>query len=709
MQVDLQDLTPDEQDLCASIADGKQVSLSDKVRIDAQVLRHIVLGLPFKKDKGVFKALIRALRGSTDEIDRCSRTPVGISIEGGTIHGRLDIASAIGDGGGPICPLEFSKTTFENGPNGAGVGFSGANAHFSRLSFKNCAFADEDNDPDTKGEIRTICLSGAKLNAPLDMSGIHPKSAGGLLWVAAAGIRVKGGIDLSACRLRAPGPWRVPDTAARDALDLTLAEIAGDLHLLKSSRMTGRLKMRGARIHGDLWLNGANIRSRGAEESLFLQGTTIVGFLVMRRDSRASFRCDGNIDLTAVEVGRSLIFQRAEVGGGIKAPDLTIRDDFFLHASIRGKVDLEHMTIGGSLDLSHLRVRGLKTPFFPKDSKASLSLKDSNIGRELRLARIKADGGPPFRLDGTADLTGLSCDTLDDDIGRSWGRNAVIRMNHFTYRRAGWLSDRTGDSSRSRSKKPSYRIVSDWIRSRHADGRLPWRWFPRKLLSKDEDFWDPWQLRRNWIYQHYESEETRAASVNSFVSIARHKIREHEYRPQPFEQAIRVARAEGREDFAAHFDMHKQRLEWRFFNRGVRWPLGFVAIVLSSLWLCSHANSSWSLWLTLLALAATLGLMVSGSWIRDWICSPLVRFVQKTRHAWLLGAVVEIVLLALWLSHSGGTAWIFAFLAVSVGAIAYVILGTEAAIALSKGTGGRRAPPGKDAERVRAVSSKVLT
>jgi hypothetical protein len=242
------------------------------------------------------------------------------------------------------------------------------------------------------------------------------------------------------------------------------------------------------------------------------------------------------------------------------------------------------------------------------------------------------------------------------------------------------------------------------VRARLAEIKLPARLFPK--WAKGGRFWRPWQLRRNWVYQQFESFETRLAAAQDYVSITRHRIREHQYSPQPFEQAIRVARAEGREDFATHFEIHKQRLEWRFVNRGVRWPLGFAAIMLSSSWLILHPHSDRDVWLTVALLAATIVLMTFGSSIRRAVCGRIVGNLRP--RAWVPWLAAEVLLFALWWTHVGNAAWTFAFLGVLIAAVLLVILGTLFGVKFSKPKEGRPTLV-EDALRVQATGSKILT
>jgi hypothetical protein len=214
-------------------------------------------------------------------------------------------------------------------------------------------------------------------------------------------------------------------------------------------------------------------------------------------------------------------------------------------------------------------------------------------------------------LHGTIDLGNLSCDRLEDEGGRHWGNGARIEMNHFVYRQADWQSE-------NYVSKSSFKRIRDWVRTLEAEWLWPWRKGPEaEQLRRRNDYWEPWQIRRNWIYQQFKTSP-------NLVCPSRHKIREFEYRPQPFEQAIRVARGEGRDDFATHFEMLKHRIEWRLFNRRSRWPLAFIAILAAYSWLTYVGG--WH-WFTTLMLMVIIGLMTFisdvGKWIRQrWRGAP---------------------------------------------------------------------------------------
>ncbi len=754
--VDVRDLTLSEEKLCKSIAQAKVLQLADDEEISAAVLRHVILGLPLQASEGVIRTALRTIFGNSADTSGCSRTPVGIFINGGVITGRLDLASAHAEDGGPMCPLEFRGCRFDGG-------FSGAHGRFARLSFRNCSFRNhaESIEPETGRLLPTVDLSGADIDSDLDMAGVRPdgirgevgipREEGNYLWIKALGVRVAGIVDLSGSHLRAPprlGPLPSEDPAegsdaaprapaiedAPDALDLSLARVGGDFLFNKGSHALGRIKGRGAHFRGDAWLSGAFLDGAG-EKSLMLQAARIDGRLMLdsRYDGRARhtdyrwFKAVGEIDLRQLELGGELVIRNATVepsedmvsseppdelgaetkpakmiclclisarvgasilidcdstrksrleghvqlselevkgalkienvhlgserhsadaatieanslvagvlkiegvepfpmspeqalsvdladatlqkleirasrfAGFFKATSLDCAGDVVLNATVRGKLDLTGATIGGSFDLSRLQVEG---------ETARLLLSDASIGRVLRLACRDEDDLPEeadsasslrsdFHVDGTVDLRGLTCDTLDDGAGRLWGGSGRIRMNHFVYRQAmsAWAAPEPEKSTPKR--------FVNWLRKRVLAPIWP---FGRAGISADE--LEPWEVRRDWIYRQFKS-------ALKLPRPSRYMIRhDHEFRPQPFEQAIRVARAEGSEDFATNFEILKARIQWGLFNRRSRWWLATIAVAASAGWLAINDHSPYP---AAVAALATIGMMplVSEIW-----------------------------------------------------------------------------------------------
>jgi hypothetical protein len=598
-----------EKDLCRRARQGKQLELKPTDTIHAEVIRRLVLGLPFDKKTGLIASITSFFDDSDDSIS-CSKAVVGIRIKGGIVKNRLELASAAGPDGGPLCPLEFRGCRFDGG-------FAGAHGRFARLSFRECMFQAREGGevPVGEGPEAAIDLSGASLGSELDMRSIRPAVGNRPLWIRAPGLRVDGSVDLSSCRLRAPPSKdaRHSDEGAAKTLDLMLAEIKGELTFLNGNARGGIFSLAGARIDGDVWLSGARIVNPGGM-ALFLQSTRIGGFLMMDPrpvsvaggQSARRFRCVGKLKLEAAEIRCGLYLREAIVRGELEAPGLSVRGDAMIDATITGPVELRGCRIGGSLDLSRFRLC----------KQTKLSLADGTIDRMLRLAwdendhadRIAANPNShcpsDFHSVGAIDLRGLTCDTLDDQGGRLWGRPPRIHMNHFVYRQATW-----GEKERG-VRKPSDRRWLDWAQRAAADRFPLWpaKWLSLVLLWPiflHESFvqWTSWQIRRNWIYRQFK----RAPGL---IHPARHKIAENEYHSQPFEQAVRVARAEGREDIATRFEMLKSRIEWRLFNLRIRWLLGAVGIAVATVWMLLKGSS---FWLSLLTLGLTGLLMLWAS------------------------------------------------------------------------------------------------
>ncbi|MDB5693577.1 MAG: hypothetical protein JWO81_2640 [Alphaproteobacteria bacterium] len=228
-------------------------------------------------------------------------------------------------------------------------------------------------------------------------------------------------------------------------------------------------------------------------------------------------------------------------------------------------------------------------------------------------------------LDGSIVLSNFSCRVLDDEGGLYWGRNAHIDMLHFNYEQATWFPRREG------RHKPSHKRALDLILSWLVSYLWPpaLGWFDRRgRWVRSDDFWNPWETRRNWLYQQF-------VPSAELPCRARYKIDEREYAPQPFEQAIQAARREGHEDFAIEFEVLKHRIEWRLTSWRTRDGLAFLGLAIASFWLYRHHGSL--VW-TFLAALCSLGLIVFGSPIAatfrrllpkgwGWLRKPLVQSV----------------------------------------------------------------------------------
>jgi hypothetical protein len=221
-----------------------------------------------------------------------------------------------------------------------------------------------------------------------------------------------------------------------------------------------------------------------------------------------------------------------------------------------------------------------------------------------------------FSMRGKADLRNLSCGTLEDEGGRLWGRWVEIAMTRFVYAQTTW------DADAEAQRRPTGERTRHWLRRFGAECIWPpslgahWGWtrslgwfeWGRRLRDRT-DYWAMWQDRRNWLFQQFE----RSAIL---PCRSRHMIDEFQYAAQPFDQVIKVARAEGREDYATHFEMLKSRIEWRLFNRRIRWALGPLGILFGSAWLIYKNGPSVPIVSTLIL---TWIMMASASTLRGFV------------------------------------------------------------------------------------------
>lgn len=236
------------------------------------------------------------------------------------------------------------------------------------------------------------------------------------------------------------------------------------------------------------------------------------------------------------------------------------------------------------------------------------------LGRlEKRLRPYLRSG---FSMRGKADLRNLSCGTLEDEGGRLWGRWIEIAMTRFVYAQTTW------DADAEAQRRPTGERTKHWLRRLGAECIWPpslgahWGWtrslgwfeWGRRLRDRT-DYWAMWQDRRNWLFQQFE----RSAIL---PCRSRHMIDEFQYAAQPFDQVIKVARAEGREDYATHFEMLKSRIEWRLFNRRIRWVLGPVGILFASAWLIYKSGPPVPIVSTLIL---TWIMMASASTLRGFV------------------------------------------------------------------------------------------
>jgi hypothetical protein len=350
-----------ETRLCERAASGVPIEFSNSRTIRAEVLRCLLLRLP------VNGAVLAA------------PSAVGLIIVGATIQGRLDFNDCHSTDGGALPPIEFRNCLFEGG-------FCAAHGHLSRLALIKCRFRDPQADTGAEPPLPTIDLTGAQLDSDLGMHTITPARARDRLWIRAIGIRVDGELDLSSSKLRCPPERqdRLLGDPATAALDLTRADIRGDFKFFRGAS-EGAIKARSAHIRGDLWMSGATIENPDGD-ALFFQAITVDGVTML--DSRPDagdgsgetrlFKCFGNLNLTAANLGHDLEMRNSIIRGTAKLFDLSVKNDFRFGAHVEENVLLPGCRIGGSLLLSELTLGA---------EAKGLSLESGRIERSLQLLR----------------------------------------------------------------------------------------------------------------------------------------------------------------------------------------------------------------------------------------------------------------------------------------------------------------------------------
>lgn len=276
---------------CEAVSQGRPVRFRRKTRLQADIIRRLILGLPVG--------------------GKCYRlNPAGISVENAIIKGRLDLDSVCGSGGGPICALAFVRCRFEGG-------FSGANGHFRHLRFSGSTFVDVGNVGENTRPRPSIDLRSATIESTLIMDRLRPdRSSQQLnhLWIRAPNLVLNGSLKLDRTHLLAPdGPEVEFDDWKYDAITLTLARIGGDLSFLCGGHSKGRFNLRSAQVEGDVWMSGATLENPDGE-ALFAQGAHIHGLLMLEGappapgapDRARPLRVKGSLMLPWAQVGKSL-------------------------------------------------------------------------------------------------------------------------------------------------------------------------------------------------------------------------------------------------------------------------------------------------------------------------------------------------------------------------------------------------------------------
>jgi hypothetical protein len=336
-------------------------ALLDELRAAAQAGQALALGDRPDEERTLDGPSLRALLLELDGVD-----PVGVSIAGAHVVGRLDLSGAT-----LPFPLWFHATSFDEP-------LAAMYARIPILSLDGCTLPG---------------LHARRLTAP------------GL--VAVTSCTVAGDIGLEAATLGALDcrSTTVECEPDESALSLRGARIDGDA-ILTSIRVRGGVSGEGARVAGSLSFDGANVAA-AAGDALKLDQVSVGGDIHLTRLTAA-----GRVSLDRAQVGRAVFFASATIenAGGealslrhAEVADLVHLGDGFRAA---GKLLLSGARIGGELDCCRATIdagAGAAVTMIRTDVHGAMLLTDAvvtghvnvmnaRVGGILGLARASIDG-----------------------------------------------------------------------------------------------------------------------------------------------------------------------------------------------------------------------------------------------------------------------------------------------------------------------------
>ena len=174
------------------------------------------------------------------------------------------------------------------------------------------------------------------------------------------------------------------------------------------------------------------------------------------------------------------------------------------------------------------------------------------------------------------DLRDAHCDTLDDAGGSAWGPDATFRLNRFTYRQS------VDEDPDTRDPRGPGRLLTTLGLGRIAARLLPEPVARTWGLGSHES---GWETRFFWLMRQY-------PEAGEFGKVREGKIVKRHYRPQPFEQAIRSAEANGNFRVADELHIRKNWIEGLLRGREMRAQLLVLGLVLAAIYVTFSESTS---------------------------------------------------------------------------------------------------------------------
>ncbi len=343
---DVIELTRAELDFINTVANGRTAGASRGTersaypKIRAEVIRRLILGLPFKTsdDKSGPVRLPNGLHAKRFEVDNC-----------------LDISDA-----GQSSDIASTAIVFDDViiPE-----FVAKHANFSRIAI-------------TNSRIAKINIESVHLRGDLDLSFLKPVCENGECTVHAVRANIGGGIYLNGATLFAKSQDDQSESESPIALDLNESTIGGSLNLRDGFKSTGEIYLGGATIGQNIKAEGAQFHATG-DHAFNASSAHILGsiFLCSASGSIQSsrFRARGTIYLAYARIDKALIMAGAKldgcgnhaivafnamIGGVVDLSAEPIEEGGIVRFEASGSLVFSKAQIGGDLQLNGAHLDG---------------------------------------------------------------------------------------------------------------------------------------------------------------------------------------------------------------------------------------------------------------------------------------------------------------------------------------------------------------
>jgi hypothetical protein len=266
------------------------------------------------------------------------------------------------------------------------------------------------------------------------------------------------------------------------AVHLSNARIGGRLVLSATAQsrslLNGVIRLDGARVEGDVCIEGARVDGRG-DAALNARSMTVGGNVNLGWAGGHRFEAVGEVSLAAARITGDLILRGAKLhnpaGRVLHCEDLRVESVFLVASDdtpfeASGRINFLSATIGGSFFMTSARLApGPDMMFLGRGGPVALNLQQLRVSNALVLTNIGGldpDAPPPSRTDpatpvaGWFLLTGAQLNGILDNLDSGWPAPGYLDLEGATYERLGNFA--SGDLVANRLA---------WLRRQFPDGR----------------------------------------------------------------------------------------------------------------------------------------------------------------------------------------------------------------------------------------------